>query len=253
MVKVLLVVEDYGELVYFQTLLKKIGFDVEGANSKHKINDIVLGFKPQVTIVSARGRKMDAAKVIEELASKNLGIQFIYIQLAPKMAINKLVARKIIQYVLEAPVSVFDLVNAVADLSGIDGVELEKKLHKLAQSGDANVPPEMVHITSEKSQKATPDKERSVLSADFHQDQKSEDENMFSSKKPPMTKDDRRRRFDRALAQMSKEPPPPTAISGDRVREFNRKIRSQDDLMDENGEFITQHRQFIKTLLKTKK
>lgn len=259
MVKVLLVVEDYGELVYFQTLLKKIGFDAEGAGSKHTVQEVILGFKPQVVIVSARGRKMDAPKIIEEIHSKQLGCKFIYIQTAPKMAINRLVSSKVIQRVLEAPVSVFDLVGAVSELAGLNPKELEEKLHKLAQSGDFESDEELVHITSGLGSVVEPEREPSLrpLPYDGSDDrslfsdldgEKMDLSKPFSTPKTDMPDAARQRRFAECLKN-STGTSEHQFLPGDRVRKFNREIRAKDDIF-KSGEFIEQHRKFITALLK---
>src|SRR5688572_17247096 len=58
MLRVLVAVEDYSEMLYLQTLLKKIGFDVEGVQNERSFEDTRLSLNPEIILISATGKKL---------------------------------------------------------------------------------------------------------------------------------------------------------------------------------------------------
>lgn len=65
--KVLLIIEDYNELIFAETLLKKVGFDCIGLKSDVGLSDKVLSFRPDITIVSDYGTRVKAAPAFEKM------------------------------------------------------------------------------------------------------------------------------------------------------------------------------------------
>ncbi|MCB0349439.1 MAG: response regulator [Bdellovibrionales bacterium] len=66
--KILLVIEDYHERTYLQTMLKKIGWDVIGLSTELGLSEQVLTFRPDVMLLSQmirRARGLDISKNIK--------------------------------------------------------------------------------------------------------------------------------------------------------------------------------------------
>lgn len=131
-----MVIDDYNEMIYLQTILKKIGFDVEGLNSTKKYADASLGFNPKVVIGSALGKKIDILQFGREI-KKSRGL--------PKIVALKPNGREIsridieaagIDLLIETPVNIKKLVLGLASLVGIDEAGFLEKLEKMAASKD---------------------------------------------------------------------------------------------------------------------
>jgi CheY-like chemotaxis protein len=61
--KILLVIEEYQELVALENLLRRIGFDVLSVSKDMLITDALARFAPDIVIASFKGRAVDGAKV----------------------------------------------------------------------------------------------------------------------------------------------------------------------------------------------
>ena len=57
--KILLVYEDYADLMSVEGTLKKVGFDVIGLSSEYAIAEQVLAFNPDLVVGSGRGGKVN--------------------------------------------------------------------------------------------------------------------------------------------------------------------------------------------------
>ena len=58
MLRIQLVLEDYGDLIGLQTMLKKVGFDVDATQGATGFGDQIVNFNPEVVIMTAHGRKV---------------------------------------------------------------------------------------------------------------------------------------------------------------------------------------------------
>lgn len=58
MKKVLLLIEDYNELIYVETMLKKIGLDVIGMQKEVGLSEKLLSFSPDLIVATAFGEKI---------------------------------------------------------------------------------------------------------------------------------------------------------------------------------------------------
>lgn len=61
--KILLVIEEYQELVAAENLLRRVGFDVLSLGKEVLLNDALLRFHPDMVIASLRGRFVEGMKV----------------------------------------------------------------------------------------------------------------------------------------------------------------------------------------------
>ena len=63
----LLVLENYPELAFCETLLKKVGVDVESCQNDMSVPDLILNFRPDLVIASSVGRKVNGLRVAGKL------------------------------------------------------------------------------------------------------------------------------------------------------------------------------------------
>ena len=67
MKKIMFVMEDYNEMVFVETVLKKIGFDCMGLQNDVAINDKILGFSPALLIADGFGRKTNGLLLCQKI------------------------------------------------------------------------------------------------------------------------------------------------------------------------------------------
>ena len=65
--KILLVYEDYTDLMSVEATLKKVGFDVIGLSSEYSVAEQMLSFNPDVVVGSGRGGKVSSLGVGKRL------------------------------------------------------------------------------------------------------------------------------------------------------------------------------------------
>src|SRR3954463_12035040 len=67
MLRVLMVLEDYGELMFLQTVLKKIGFDVDAIQNPRSFHDSLLRMNPDVLVMTAHGKRVRGIDLVKGL------------------------------------------------------------------------------------------------------------------------------------------------------------------------------------------
>lgn len=125
--RILLLLEDYGELMFLQTVLKKIGFDVEGIQNSRSLSDHVLSLNPDVLVMTAFGKRVRGFEIAQQM-KRNRGIPEIILIRTPGSP--PLDSQEIAAW-LGSPVSAPMLLDAIADLGGLDKQTLQDKFKKL--------------------------------------------------------------------------------------------------------------------------
>lgn len=64
--RVLLLLDDYSELMFIQIILKKLGFDVDTLQNHHILGDRILSFRPNLLILTEDSRKMSSEFVLNQ-------------------------------------------------------------------------------------------------------------------------------------------------------------------------------------------
>ncbi|MGE0527586.1 MAG: hypothetical protein AB7G93_16000 [Bdellovibrionales bacterium] len=127
MLRVLMVLEDYGEMVFLQTVLKKVGFDVDAIQNPRLFNDSLLTMNPEVLVMTANGRRVrgyDLSRTLKRVR----GLPHIVLIRGhgqPELTDPEVGAW------LESPVNPLDLLNAIADFCGLNKEVLAEKFSKL--------------------------------------------------------------------------------------------------------------------------
>ena len=128
--RVLLVIDDYSELVYLETLLKKVGFDVDGIQNNRKFDEKRLTLNPEVVIASAKGKNVNGLSLVEKM--KRRGGKPKNILIVPQVLAEKLKGLKLknVDGTLHAPVQPEPLLTLLADLTGNDAAQLLEKYER---------------------------------------------------------------------------------------------------------------------------
>ncbi len=147
MLRVFLVIDDYNELIYLQSLLKKLGLDVEGVQNQKKYADMSLGFNPHILITSAKGKKVDGLQLTQSLYRKR-GLPKVIALKSNDYAINVDDYRDSgVDEILDSPVSPRKLILSIANLGGIDETALLEKYSKI-KGQEANAADDQSYIAS---------------------------------------------------------------------------------------------------------
>jgi hypothetical protein len=142
MSKVLLVYEDYADLMTVDATLKRVGFDVLGISSEYSLADQMLGFNPDVVVGSGRAGKVTTLGVGKKLKEMTRwpGKSVLIFPPNFKPAPQDLLKLRV-DMILESPVPAMRLVQVIARLLGQDENLILERLNKMTMdnSGKANV------------------------------------------------------------------------------------------------------------------
>lgn len=127
MLRVLMVLEDYGELMFLQTVLKKIGFDVDAIQNPRSFTDSLLTMNPDVLVMTAYGKRIRGFELAKGVKRNRNFPQIILIR-TPGVPQDD---DAIIGKWLDSPVGALDLLGAMADLCGLNKDVLADKFAKL--------------------------------------------------------------------------------------------------------------------------
>ena len=127
MLRVLMVLEDYGELMFLQTVLKKIGFDVDAIQNPRQFQDSLLGMNPDVLVMTANGKKVKGLEMSRTVKRVRGLPHIILIRGAQMMREDDLN----VDAWLDSPVGAMPLLNAIGDTCGLNKDVLADKFVKL--------------------------------------------------------------------------------------------------------------------------
>lgn len=128
--------DDYSELVYLQTLLKKVGFDVDGIQNSRKFEEVRLTFNPDLVVASAKGKNVNGLSMIESM--KRRGGKPKNILIIPRALAEKLEGLKLknVEATVKSPVEPHHFLESIAKVLDKDGAQLLEKYERVKQSLD---------------------------------------------------------------------------------------------------------------------
>jgi hypothetical protein len=131
MSKILLVYEDYADLMSVESTLKKVGFDVIGLSSEYAVSDQIISFNPDVVIGAGKGAKVSSLGVGKRLKEMTRwsGKSVLIFPANFKPSPQDLIKLRV-DMILEAPVAPLRIVQVLAKLLGHDEGSLLEKLNK---------------------------------------------------------------------------------------------------------------------------
>ena len=129
--KILLVYEDYADLMSVESTLKKVGFDVIGLSSEYSVAEQMLSFNPDVVVGSGKGGKVSSLGVGKRLKEMGRwqGKSVLIFPANFKPAPQDLIKIRV-DMILEAPVAPLRLLQVLAKLLGHDEAVLLERLNK---------------------------------------------------------------------------------------------------------------------------
>jgi DNA-binding response OmpR family regulator len=127
--RVLLVIEDYSELVFLETLLRKLGLDVLSIQNDGAVSEKILEFRPELIVATARGRRVNGLKLGPKLKRQRGLPHFILLAQGP-VSNEELTAAQA-DAVLPSPMQPREFVSRMATVVGLDLAAFQEKFDKL--------------------------------------------------------------------------------------------------------------------------
>jgi hypothetical protein len=131
--RVLLLLEEYNELLYLEAFLKKLGFDTVGFQKPVLLERKLLGFSPHLLITQVRGKRWTGFEVLKPLRSdsrrlptscKILGLQRGGESLTPE-------EQELYSGLAQSPIAPVSFLGTVANVLEMDSEALVKKFKVL--------------------------------------------------------------------------------------------------------------------------
>lgn len=131
MVKVLLVYEDFNELVLAESFLKKVGFDIVGVSNEVLLHDQLLSFNPDVVVANGRSSRVSSFSVGQKM-KENHRFQGKCVVVVPKdvrPSPQEMLKMKM-DGILESPVQPDKLIQVLCRLTNQDANAFLEKFQK---------------------------------------------------------------------------------------------------------------------------
>jgi hypothetical protein len=128
--KIMLVIDDFNDLLALEAFFRRIGFDVLSLGKDLLVNDALLGFVPDFVIATAKGRSVDGGKLAIRLAQQanQPRVALIYASGSPPRLPRE--ARNAVDILIEIPFQPKILLAMVGDLLSLDSKSLVEKFEK---------------------------------------------------------------------------------------------------------------------------
>jgi len=127
--RILLVIEDYNELLYVEKNLKKVGFDVESLPSEASLPERMMGFLPDLVIATGDGNRINGHSVSKKVKRK--GVASHLLLLFPRQKLLQLdIATYAAEGAIETPINPRALIKTVCEYTGIPSAPLLQKYEK---------------------------------------------------------------------------------------------------------------------------
>jgi response regulator RpfG family c-di-GMP phosphodiesterase len=229
MLRVLMVLEDYGELMFLQTVLKKIGFDVDAIQNPRSFQESLLRMNPDVLVMTAHGKRVNGVNLVKTV-KKIRGLPKILLLRGPN-AIQDPDTE--IDMWRETPLGARELLGAIAELCNLDKQMLQEKFQKL-------------HLQEVEQEHARILKINEIAEPSLN---KGGDTGNFGMlKASSMPAEERKQRYDKFLKG---EAPEKHGFSVKQVQEQVKALRKE-ETTEELDELERQRRAFVEHLFKKK-
>ena len=253
----LLAIDAYSELVYFQTLLKKVGFDVDGIQNTRNFEEVRLTFNPDLLIASAKGKNINGLSIMEKMKRRGgrpKSILIIPTALAAKLSGLKL---KNVEATVPSPVEAEVILSTIADVLERDKQALLDKYERAKANLDPDNDNDVHLMRSTYDQEAhragaareTEATQDAVVSGGNVEELPSPFDGRDYSKDTSITPDERKRRMQKWLLSMKE--PEQDGFPRDVVKLENKRLREEED---EEGlhDLEEERRAFVRSMFKKK-
>lgn len=129
----MLVIDDFNELEFLESLLRRLGFDVLSLNKDLSVPSAILGFFPDLVMAQAKSRAVDGITLSQKV--RKLAPQARMVLLHPGgLPPREADVKNWVDAFLEIPVEPSKLIAMLAQLGSLDENVLQEKLNRFASS-----------------------------------------------------------------------------------------------------------------------
>lgn len=151
--RVLLVFDEYQEMMVTETYLKKVGFDVIGIMNELSIQEKIFEFNPEAIIVSGKSNRVSSISVGKKLKDILRYDGRVVLALPKNQRPDPDELRKIkMDVLMESPIQSDRLIQVLAKFSGVSAEPILEKLKK-ARLSDPDLNQKMTMISGRPSEK----------------------------------------------------------------------------------------------------
>ena len=251
MVRVLLLLEDYNELLFTETILKKVGFDVESAKNHLNLVEILLGFNPEVLVVPGNGRRIHLSEVLQQVRKQRRQPDIFVIGENDLVLQDGAVAK-----VLTQPLNPKELLTSLAEYGGLDADSLLEK-YKRAQAEARETAHMQSSATIEHEVfKEKPIEEEKPIEAEKPMDigqvplDERKKELKINLQPTTLTPEQREERFKKALTEVSTQNKP--TFDKDRIKSEKKVLRMNEHQDERSIKLENERKEFLKTITEAK-
>lgn len=164
--KILLVLEDYNELLFLETLLKKVGFDVVSIRNEVSLTEKMMGFSPDLVIATGDGHRISGARVGKKVKKGGNHAKLLLLFPRAKLQSDHLLDSLSADGVVETPLNPRNIILTICGLTGMSPDHVIGKFEKLPIAHDTVTRPEEIQIISSRKAPASgadpadPDRDR---------------------------------------------------------------------------------------------
>lgn len=132
--KVLLVIDDFNELVGLEKLFRRLGFDVLSLGRDATVGEVVLYFPADLCISSFKGKNVDGARLRGKLRKSNSEVKLVVL-LPQGMTLSESDVKSFeVDAVIETPFDPVSALRLVGRLMKLNVDELESKYKKIVSA-----------------------------------------------------------------------------------------------------------------------
>ncbi|MFN7730130.1 MAG: hypothetical protein ACK5P7_13305 [Bdellovibrio sp.] len=153
--KILLVYDDYSEMIRIQTDLMKVGFDVVGIVNEALMADQLLIFYPDLVVTAGRGGKVSAVSVAQRLKDNvRFTAKVVILLPSTQRPTTEELVRIRMDALLEMPTQIGRLLQTLSRLLGLDADQLIDKYAK-ARLAEGASPSEIQVLKNQANDRAS--------------------------------------------------------------------------------------------------
>lgn len=235
MPRILLIIDDYNEMMYLQTLLKKLGFDVDSLTNTRNFSDAVLSFNPKFIVMTAQGKKVNGIELAKALVKRSGLPRVFLLKFIGQSFSNGELSDTKIDRVMETPVNILNLLKSVCEIeTQLKFENLSAKLSNIIASDKQGE--DLVHTV----------KGSSSNKSDVYHVRGGDGEAQVRVKSN-MSWEERSQKYEKFLKSLKDAPTGLGGFPKQRIKDYNKRHRIE--VLDERMSKLDQHKKdFVKAL-----
>lgn len=132
--KIILVIDDFKELLGFENFLRRLGFDVLSLGKDILINDALLRFVPDIVIANFKSRSVDGLRLAQRLKKQVPQVRMALLHPTGAPPVLPLEASYLVDAWVEMPYQPKSVIRMISQFAGIDSQALLEKYGKISSA-----------------------------------------------------------------------------------------------------------------------